>query len=288
MTLDVGSIVVEGFDVFSSNAFPTIVQTRWEETLPTIEFASPVVAGSLIVVLLASEGPLTITNTIVDGIPNRTPYWQAIDSAVTTQIWPAEGGERFFQFEVNTSQRWSIFAMEISGEAHIPPYVITTRSDVLSSPPPNPATPEWEALDVGIAIATIVTDNAAAVSQGPADGDWTNLAGASRPSYSYGHFVRFIADAGTQAPEEWAGSFPPITAFLTEVLPLYAPGLRVGPARTYSSAPAGQVLTPGYTEMPAPGEPFEPEINPLPPDPDPITLPLPPWLPREGPYRPPD
>lgn len=67
--------------------------------------------------------------------------------------------------------------------------------------------------------------------------------------------------------------------------------LTVGGAGTLDTAwaqaqnPGMATLTEGTLEEPPGIDPFIPEVNPLPPEPDEIEVPLPPWVPGPGPYR---
>lgn len=75
------------------------------------------------------------------------------------------------------------------------------------------------------------------------------------------------------------------SAWVTTVTAYYDVALRLRPAAAYASNPGGQHPTGGHVEQPAAVTPFEPDVNPLPPDPSEIEVPLPPWIPSAGTWR---
>lgn len=236
----------------------------------------PATAGNLIVITVINA---PVNRLTVDSFARSTPF-TAVASGAAGRIemlaFVAQGGEAYYRLQSDQTQ-WFVIISEIFGDAHIPPYVMTSAA----AAPGFPVTPSWTAEGTGLVLGVATTLPAATLTE-PAGWDEISLGSAvCGMSYSYSSLP--ITTAGSQAPESYLGSSTGDT--LNVVLPLYRIGLRVRPADTFASNAGGQSLLPGHVEPPPTVTPIEPPIPPLAPDASTPDVPLPPWVPQPGPYR---
>lgn len=274
---------------------PTIVQLDEvfsTSASETVTFATPLVEGNLLVTFLLSANPAqTRTGFLIDGLPRA--LLPGLDETITgtagciiTRIDRCLGGEQVLRVQVGISSTpWLLIYQEISDEAQLLPYVVTDRSDTFDIEP-APLTPDlWDADDLGVVYGLVVA-NPTLDTEILEPAGWTLLSNPHAAGRAFAVGYRAITVTGAQAEEDYTGDPLLSGSWLSVVLPLYDLGLRVRTALAVAANGGGQITTPGRGEPPVPVTPFQPAVNPLPPDPTPVVVPLPPWVPTPGqPYR---
>lgn len=247
-----------------------------------LTLGSAVLPGSMLLLSMFIDIPMTTTPTIyLDGLLVSV-QWSVQLSSPTYQwvgiITPSRAeGVTAIRFEAGALSTWVVEAVEVSGAATVEGDVDAASSTGSAS---LPATPTWTSLDSGLVFSFLSTTT---VFPAPVE-----AAGWTQVSYYSGRAgwqvaVRAIVGAGAEASEVWLAEVADSWAMV--ILPVYDLGLRVPDATAFASSSSARVDIPGSYPQPVPVVPFIPDINPLPPDPDEIVLPLPPWVPGPGPYR---
>lgn len=166
----------------------------------TLSFASPVTAGSLLVLLFftVDNGVAGIQQVKFNGATAPAPFADTTNSMVTQQIWSAVGGEQYVQvIPVNPpSTEWAASILEITGEAHIPPYPLNNSS----GPSGAPTTLNmWDADDNGVTVGTVAIVGTETIA---APVGWTLIATWAGSTMSAAVAWRAVT-VGLQASETW-------------------------------------------------------------------------------------
>lgn len=141
----------------------------------------------------------------------------------------------------------------------------------------------WTSLDLGMLFSLVVASGSFGGLTEPAG--FTSLASYTATGWEYALAARAVTTPGAEPAEPWTtgAGFP--TSWGEVQMPLYERGLRVADTAIYARTSSASGSTPGSNPPPNPVVPYQPAVNPLPPDPDGIVVPLPPWVPGTGPYR---
>ena len=229
--------------------------------------------------LTASGGTYTY---LADGLP-ITPtleYSQPVNSERLRVVVFAPNlveGMTVFTVTTDGGENWGYWEAQVSGASMVaptPPYAYITSTG-------NPTSPAFVSTDlVGLAVVGMMADPAGTYTT---PGSMTDLFAWTAGGVDSDTAKFPIAAVGVIAAIPWTGTSS--TAFVSILLPFYAVSVQVPSAYGYSSASAVTVVTPGSVPEPIPVAPFQPAINPLPPNPSDIVVPLEPWIPKPGPYR---
>lgn len=250
----------------------------------TVSLGSAVTRGTLLwVCVIVASAALPDLSFLFNGVDPGDAYTGQDDScpglSMVQQIWNATGDEQFFQVTIGTPLlSWAVLVAAVTNDAHLPPYDV----DSVSGTGPDPVdTSPWYAPDDGVVLGVAATPSSVTFT---APTGWTLEQSADTTPLSFG-LASDTCIGGHQSPESWGGSVASGTDWLTTVLPFQSILRRIAAATAYASNPGGQLLVDGPLEAPVPVTPFTPDINPLPPLPSDIVVPLPPWVPQPGPYR---
>lgn len=258
-----------------------------------LTFSPAVASGSVVVAVVVVEGITAVESDLtflLDGQPvtpaaNYSSTANPVPGSIIFAVMPpsASAGAQTIRVDVPAVPAWWLTVYELTGVAYVEDLVVPAPvSDFGTGPLEPPSTPAWTAADPGLAIAAMFAsggDTGALVE--PAG--WTVDAGASDTATQFQVVSRAIAGAGAEAAEPWTND-----AFYWNVVlwPFYDLGLRVPDAQAVASSASGAALpTEGSSPPPNPTLPYQPAVNPIPPDPGGIPVPLAPWVPGPGPYR---
>lgn len=111
----------------------------------------------------------------------------------------------------------------------------------------------------------------------------TDLMTATSVGLVEAQMCSYPLSSGVNGAETWTGDDATTHAFI--VAGTFPPSLRVPYATAYAGGSRVSTDTGGSYPPPLDVTPFQPEVNPLPPEPSEIEVPLPPWVPGTGPYR---
>lgn len=269
----------------------------------SLTLGAPVLAGSQLLVTVYALGTFAPTNvdSVVPGIfldGNKVlPAYVKYGNGNTTNpgsVWsallPADDVVGIEQVRVENGgpNAWAFIVIEVGGAAsalidlpdgsliqgiRVDPSTSTYNTGTA------PQTVSWTALDVGIAYAFMLVSTGSVTWVEPAG--WSLMGGFTYTAEAQS-VKRPIAGPGAETAEAWTGG---TGAWVTVLWAFYDLNLRVPTAEV--TAHGGTLSESSAGSSPKPSEmiPFQPAVNPLPPDPDPIIVPLAPWVPGTGPYR---
>lgn len=258
-----------------------------------LTFSPAVASGSVVVAVVVLEGICAVPSDLdflLDGqsVSPAATYVSSVNTVPGTVIFAvmppsASAGAQTVRVDSPTVPGWWLTVYELTGVAYVEDLVVPAPSaDSGLAVLGPPATPAWTAADPGLVIAAMFASGGDTGSLVEPAG-WTVDAGASDSTVQFQVISRAIAGAGAEAAESWTND-----AFYWNVAiwPFYDLGLRVPDAQAVASSASGVALpTEGSAPPPNPTLPYQPAVNPIPPDPGGIPVPLAPWVPGPGPYR---
>lgn len=162
---------------------------------------------------------------------------------------------------------------------------IDVAADGASGNGSMPYVAAWDPVDAGMAFAMMAWsfDDDPGCSVDPPTG-WVMLAQSWVGSAFY-QLVKLDVAGADSFPDQPADMSCVATSWACAQIQAYALGLRTSGCGVVARVGFVSEVGPGTVEPPAPQTPYLPAVNPLPPEPEAIIVPLPPWVPKPGPYR---
>ncbi len=274
----------------------TVVETQQAFGFPasdlSVTLASPVAAGDLILLFLAGQNaynsqPSFWFNGLAVPIGNFLYATNTADPAGMPYLAfvPPHASEGISSIRCNPSfgGAWAFGAVVLTGGV---PNIGDIVAGIAGSSAYGTTDPEvvaWTSLDLGMLFSLVVASGSSIGLTEPAG--YTLLANYSYSQWEFALAQRAVTVPGAEPAEPWTttGAFP--TSWASVQMPLYDLGLRVSDTAAYARTSSASGSTPGSNPPPNPVTPYQPAVNPLPPDPDGIVVPLAPWVPGTGPFR---
>ena len=190
-----------------------------------------------------------------------------------------------------TAAGWSWISAQIAGAAQLQSYLSPNLVTVGSGSGYSsiPKVKAYTSLATGILLATFY-QNVLTPDWLKPSATWSYVAtNSTAVSGQIVQMQRPITTVGAQAQEFMIPTVAPSSGdYISWAMiqqPFYDLGLRVPDSTAIASGPSFGGVSTGSNEPANPVHPYQPPVNPLPPNPTEIVVPLPPWVPGTGPYR---